>query len=170
MCDPNQKTMQALGNLAVLYATLVEAGANLEIENSEGDTLYTDECKAMDELAKARQRQGRLQEELKNSCGNLDTAFIELNNYLDLHDAVCHGLEDVGKKTIDLKRAADDAHDRSRSHRDCCRRATKDHVSAEEELNDSLGRLGQLVKDAEGATHAFSCGVPDRDSNEAHDR
>ena len=40
-------------------------------------------------------------------------------------------------------------------------------MSAEEELNDSLGRLGQLVRDTAGATHALSCGVPDRGSNEA---
>ena len=30
---------------------------------------------------------------------------------------------------------------------------------------DSLGRLGELTKDTAGATHALSCGVPDRESN-----
>ena len=40
-------------------------------------------------------------------------------------------------------------------------------MSAEEELNNSLGCLGDLVKDTAGATHALSSGVPDRDSNEA---
>ena len=38
--------------------------------------------------------------------------------------------------------------------------------TAEEDLNDNLGRLEQLVEDTAGATHALSCGVPDRDSNE----
>ena len=33
-------------------------------------------------------------------------------------------------------------------------------------LNNSLGCMGELVRDTEGATHALSCGVPDRDSNE----
>ena len=76
--------------------------------------------------------------------------------------------------TFDLKRKADDDHDRTRSVRDRCRRPTKDLVLAEVELNDSIGRLGQLVKETAGATHALSCG--DHDSNEAtagglrHDR
>ena len=65
-----------------------------------------------------------------------------------------------------MKRKADDAYDRISSHRDQCRRATKELVSAEEELNDSLGRLGQLIKDTV-APHAQSCGVPDRESKEA---
>ena len=38
-------------------------------------------------------------------------------------------------------------------------------MSAEEDLNESLGRWGQLVKDTAGATHSLSCGVLDRDSN-----
>ena len=39
---------------------LKKRGANLEIESSEGDTLYAGECKAMDEFAKAQQHQDRL--------------------------------------------------------------------------------------------------------------
>ena len=39
-------------------------------------------------------------------------------------------------------------------------------MSTEEELNDSLGRMGQLIEDTVAATRALSCGVPDRDSNE----
>ena len=44
----------------------------------------------------------------------------------------------------------------------------KDHAMAEEEevLSDSLGCLGTLIKDTAGATHALTCGVPDRESNE----
>ena len=37
---------------------------------------------------------------------------------------------------------------------------------AEEVLNNSLGCLGELVRDTASATHALSRGVPDRDSNE----
>ena len=40
-------------------------------------------------------------------------------------------------------------------------------VSDEDDLKDSLGRMGQLVKDTAGATHALSRGVPGRESNEA---
>ena len=67
-----------------------------------------------------------------NSPKNIDTVFIQLDKSRDLHGTVCHCLEDVGKKTIELKRKADDAHDRIKFHRDLCRRATKDLVSAEE--------------------------------------
>ena len=81
--------------------------------------------------------------------------------------AVCRGLEDVGEKTIELKRRRTMPMTGPDSRRDRCRRATEDLVSAEEELNDSLGRLGQLVTDTAGASHALSCGVPDRGSNEA---
>ena len=82
----------------------------------------------------------------------------------DLHDAAYRGLEDAGKWTI-KKRQADDAHDQISAHRDRCRRATE-FVTAEEDLNDCLGRMGQLAQDTAGGTHALSCGVPDRDSNE----
>ena len=43
--------------------------------------------------------------------------------------------------------------------------ATKDHMLAED-LNKRLGCLGDLVKDTAGATHALTCGVPDRESND----
>ena len=39
-------------------------------------------------------------------------------------------------------------------------------MMAEEVLNNSLGFLGAVVKDAASATHALTCGVPDRESNE----
>ena len=68
-----------------------------------------------------------------------------------------------------MKRKADDARDQIRAHRDRCRRATKEFETAVEDLNDSSGRLGQLVKDTADATHALSCGALDRESNEARD-
>ena len=71
---------------------------------------------------------------------------------------MCRGLEDVGKKTIEWKRKADDAHGRTRSHSDRCRRATKDLVSAEEELNDRQGHRGSNSR--------VVVWVPDRDCNE----
>ena len=48
---------------------------------------------------------------------------------------------------------------------DRCRRATAEFVTAEEDLNDCLGRVGRPIKDKGGATHALSCSVPDH-SNE----
>ena len=38
--------------------------------------------------------------------------------------------------------------------------------SGSRDLNDSLGRMEQLMKDTAGATDALSCGAPDRDSND----
>ena len=88
---------------------------------------------------------------------SLDSAFAELKE-------ANRSLEDASTRTIETERKADDAHDRIRSHRDRCRRATKELKTAEEDLNDSLGRMGQLIKDTSWATDALSCGVPDRES------
>ena len=63
-----------------------------------------------------------------------------------------------------MKRKADGAHDSTRSHTERCRLATKDHMLAEEVLNNSLGSMGHLVKDTAGATHVLTWGVPDRES------
>ena len=34
-------------------------------------------------------------------------------------------------------------------------------------LNDGLGRIGELTRDTAGATHSMSCGTTDRDCDEA---
>ena len=49
---------------------------------------------------------------------------------------------------------------------DRCRRTTAEFVTADEDLNDCIGRMGRPVEDTAGATHALSCSVPDPDSNE----
>ena len=115
--------------------------------------------------------QARFHDELKSSRESLDIEALDveeaaskLKDCRDLHDTVCRGVEDVSKRTIELKRKADHGHDKTRSHRERCRRATEDHMMAEEVHNNSLGCLGDLVKDTASATHALSCGVPDRDS------
>ena len=41
-----------------------------------------------------------------------------------------------------------------------------EHGTAEEDQNEGLGRMGQLIRDTAGATHALSC-TTDRDCNEA---
>ena len=55
-------------------------------------------------------------------------------------------LADAGTKTTDVKMKADEANARTCSHRDRCLRATKEIVSVEEELNNSLGRLGRSLE------------------------
>ena len=70
----------------------------------------------------------------------------------DLHDAAYRCLDDAGKRTAETKRKAHDAHDqmvgKRTAHRDRCRQATAEFVTAEEDLNDCQGRRGQLVKDS----------------------
>ena len=146
---------------AGVYATFEDTRANVENEFSEGDVLLAEGNEAMDELAKAQQHQARCQEETKCFCESLDTVVKELNNCRALHGAACRDLEDVGTKTVEFKRKADDADHRNRSHKERCRRARKDQMMAEEVLNNSLGCLGCLVKYTAGATHALTSGVPD---------
>ena len=97
--DLTQRTMQSLENLALVYATFEQAVTNMEVEFSEEDLLLADVRAAMRGHAEAQQHQERLQVEQKNSRDSLDTAFMELDNCRDLHDAVCRGLEDAGMKT-----------------------------------------------------------------------
>ena len=49
--------MQALNNLAIVYATFEQAGANLEVKTSEGDLLYADVRAAVEEFTEAQQNQ-----------------------------------------------------------------------------------------------------------------
>ena len=80
-------------------------------------------------------------------------------------------LASISKKTYqraaELKRKADDVHERTRSHRERCRRGTKEHTKSEAAVYHKMGCLGLLVKDTVDVTHALTCGVPDRESNEA---
>ena len=61
--------------------------------------------------------------------------------------------------TPNSKRKAEEARERTFLQREGIRRATGDHVKAEEVLNNSVGCLGTLVKDTAGATHALTCGA-----------
>ena len=40
--DLNQRTMQGLNNIAIVYATFEQVGANLEVETAEGEMLFAD--------------------------------------------------------------------------------------------------------------------------------
>ena len=98
---------------------------------------------------------------------DVNESVSKVDDSREVHDVVCRDLQVAGTRTFETKRKADDAHDRIRTHWDRCRRVTKELETAEEDLNDSLGGMGQLIKDTAGATHALSCGVPDLESNEA---
>ena len=140
-CDLNQKTMQALDRLADVYATFEDTWSNVKNETAEGDLPFVEAEEAMDQLAAAQQHQARFQ---------------------DLDDAACADPDDASQRTIELKRKADDAHDRTRSHRERCWRATKEYMMAD----DSLGCLAELARDTVSAAHALSCRASDRDNNE----
>ena len=47
---------------------------------------------------------------------DLKEAMSKVDDTREVLDITCRGLEDVSKRTIELKRKADDAHDRTRSH------------------------------------------------------
>ena len=118
---------------------------------------------AMDDLARALQYQARLQDELKCSCESHDMVLMDLKECMpkdddtrEVLDVTRRSLEGARRRTIELKRKADDAQERTRSHKVRCRRATEDHMRAEEVLNNSLGCLCDLVRDIAGATHALS--------------
>ena len=75
-------------------------------------------------------------------------------------------MKETGRRHYsELKRKAEEAHTRTCLQRESMRRATSDHVKAEEVLNNG-GCLGTVAKDTAGATHAVTPGVPDRESNE----
>ena len=70
-----------------------------------------------------------------------DSAFREFNNFRALHEAAWVDLQESIQRHTELKRKADDAHERTLSNWERFRRATKDHMTAEEALNNFLGCL-----------------------------
>ena len=91
------------------------------------------------------------------------TSLRQLSNTRRESLDIAH-LEDASQRTIGLKRNAHDAHDRSRSHRELCRR-DRGPYEGREGYQKKPGML-ELVRDTASATHALPYGVPDRDSNE----
>ena len=174
--------MVALGNVAVIYNSFEEAGGNLEDESAKGETLHDDENTAMEDLAKALQQRDRRQNELRGFQENLDNANMEVNNCWDKLSTAAielkkcrEGLDTafielsncqhlLDRKTVELKRKATDAHDRTRSHWDRCWRATHYLMTVEGELNESLGKLGQAVKDTAGPPTRCLVVSPTRDA------
>ena len=163
----NQKTMAALDRLAEVYETFEDTWAFVEKEAAEDDLLLAEEDEAIDLFEAARLHQARILDELESCRESLDSAFREFNKCRPLHRAACADLKDASLRTTELNRKADEAHERSQSHKECCRRATKDHMMAERGTLQQPGLPGRsLVEDTAGATHALTWGVPDRESNE----
>ena len=86
-------------------------------------------------------------------------ALETVRDFQALHEVTCVDLKNACPRTAELRRKATDAHERTRSHRERCRRATKEHTKSEAAINHN-------VKETANATHSLTCGVPDRESNE----
>ena len=130
----------------------------------------------MEEFENAQKDQDRLQDELEVTCesvvtaskdftncgalyevasANLNGAFREVSNCPVLHEVTCVDLKKACQRTAELKRKAADAHERTRSHRELCRRATKEHTKSEAAINPNLGVLG-MVCQRNGQCHKLS--------------
>ena len=105
--------------------------------------------------------------DMKEFTSTVSICQSKFDDSREAHDVVCQDLQATSSRAFEMKRKVDDAQDQIRARWGRCRRATKEFETAEEDLNDSLARPGQLVKDPVWATHALPCGVPDRESNEA---
>ena len=124
----------------------------MEVEISDWDLLFADVHAAMEELTEAPQHQERLQGELSTWPSWIcKESMSKVNDSRSLHDVVCQDLQ------AETRRNVEDAHDSIRTHKDRCLE------TAEEDLNDSLGRMCQLIKDTAVTTYSLSCGVPDRE-------
>ena len=85
--------------------------------------------------------------DVKESISTMSICQSKVDDSREANDVVCLDLQAAGARTFEMNSKADDAHDQIGAHRNRCRRATKEYEAAQEDLNDSLGRLGQLIKD-----------------------
>ena len=143
----------------MLFAVAYEAMEELDKAQKDRDRL-------LDELEATRESMDIASREFTNCWAHLNGTFREVGNCRAFHDAICVDLKNACQRTAELKRKADDAHERTRSHRERCRRAKKERTKSEAAINHSLGCLGWFVKETANATHSLTCGVPDRESNE----
>ena len=103
---------------------------------------------------------------LHDSGKSLDNAFMNMQESMSKFKEACRDLQDAGTRVAETKRKVDDVQDLIRAHRERCRRVSEEYGTAEEDLNECPGRMGQLMRDTAGATHASSCCTTDRDFNE----
>ena len=84
---------------------------------------------------------------------SMDGAFRE-SNCRAPHEVTCVELK-AGQRTAALKSKADDVHERTKSHRERCRRATKEHTKCDAAINHSLLWL-KMVGQRNGQRHPLS--------------
>ena len=142
-----QKTMQALDALAEEYEIFEKTMKKVTYETEEGDMLFAIAYEAMEELDKAQKD--------RTVCRTRWRPRVNHGSRLQgLHQRrveTCNDLKKACQRTAELKCKATDAHEKTRSHRERCRRATKEHTRSEAAVKH---------------THALTCEVPDRESNE----
>ena len=165
MYDLNHRTVAALDHLAV-YETFEDTWDIVAQESAAGDMFFASEEDAADKLGAAQRQQDDALEALGGCRKNMGSACREFSNCRPLHEAACFDVKETGRRHSEMKRKAEEAHTKTCLHRDYIRRATSDHVKAEEVLNNSVGCLRTHVRETANATHALACGVPDRESNE----
>ena len=129
--------------------------------------FFASEEDAADKLGAAQRQQDDALGALEECRKNTDSAYKEFSNCRALLAAAWFDAKEAGRRHSELKRQVEEAHTRTFLQRDCIRRATSDHVKAEEVLNNSVECPGTLVRETANATPALTCGVPDRESNEA---
>ena len=100
--------------------------------------LFAVAYEAMEEFDKAQKDQDRLLDELEVTCESIVTTTKEFTKCWALLEATCVDLKKACQRTAELKRKAADAHERTWSHRERCRRATKEHTKSEAAINHSL--------------------------------
>ena len=97
---------------------------------------------------------------------DLQERMSKVSDCQEVVDVKCRYLKNSGAKFNDAKRKAEGAQGQVKVHRERCRRFSAVFRTAEEDLYERLGRLGQLIRVTAGATHALSCGTTDRDCHE----
>ena len=186
--DLNQKTIQALDALASECIAFEATTANVTSEHEAGDAIHTAAAGTAGELERIQKDQGRLQDDL--DCSNddlaaatrefsdcwtaheatgakLSNAFREVCNRRAPHEAICVEARKALHRAYDIKRKASEIQESLATHRKRTRRISNEHARAEGHVNDGIGSLGRALQAAAKATHSLTCGVPDRESNEA---
>ena len=92
-------------------------------ETEEGDIPFAVAYETTEELDKAQKDQDSLQDELEATVGHSTMSCVPISAKRQSNSAC--------QKTGQLKRKASDAHDRTQSYRERCRRAPKEHVKSE---------------------------------------
>ena len=130
--------MQALDTLAAVYAVFEKAGANPDVENSEGDILSAHVRAAMEEFNEAQQNQERMRGVLQDSQESLDNAFVECKE-------ACRGLEEASNEDYRNKKES--------------RRCPRPNQDSQGSMPLCVGGVRECrVPGPHGAAHTRHCG------------